>query len=99
MLGEMHRYCERCECEVEAAYDEPELRRWVKGYFYLGVPFIPALGIIGSDYVVMLPSLMVYLIGFGPALGMLREPPKCCECGAAVSHAAGMNPATSGVSR
>jgi hypothetical protein len=98
MLGSMRRYCERCETEVAAAYDEPELRRWVKGYFCLGVPFIPLLGIIGSDYMVMLPMTMVYLVGFGPALGMLREPPKCCECGAAVAHSEGMHPATSGAS-
>lgn len=98
MLRPMRRHCERCEAEVDAAYDEPELRRWVKGYFFLGTPFIPALAIIGSDYIVMLPMLMIYLIGFGPALGMWREPPKCCECGAAVSHAGGMHPAASGAS-
>ena len=84
----MRRRCERCETEVEAEYDEPRLRRWVKGYFLIGLPFIPALGIIGSDYVVMLPMLMIYVIGIGPALGVVREPPKCCECGAVVSHEA-----------
>lgn len=81
----MRRHCERCEVEVDAAYDEPQLRRWVKGYFFLGVPFIPALPIIGSDYVVMLPLLMFYVIGVGPALAILREPPKCKTCGAAVA--------------
>lgn len=82
----MRGHCERCEAEVETAYDEPQLRKWVKGYFFLGVPFIPAIPIIGSDFVVMLPMLMVYVIGFGPALGVLREPAKCCECGAAVAN-------------
>ena len=78
----VQRYCERCESQVDAAYDDPELRRWVKGYFLLGLPFIPLAPIIGSEFSVMLPMTMVYLIGFGPALGVLREPPKCCECGA-----------------
>lgn len=85
----MRRHCERCEVEVDATYDEPQLRRWVKGYFFLGVPFIPALPIIGSDYVVMLPLLMFYVIGVGPALQVLREPPKCNTCGAAVAHRQG----------
>jgi hypothetical protein len=81
----MRRHCERCEVEVEAVYDEPKLRRWVKGYFLLGVPFIPLLPIIGSDFAVMLPMLMIYVIGFGPALGVIREPAKCSDCGAAVA--------------
>lgn len=84
----MQRHCERCEAEVEAAYDEPQLRRWVKGYVLLGVPFIPALPIIGSDFAVMLPMLMVYVVGLGSALGVIREPPKCCDCGAVVAHRA-----------
>ena len=87
-MNEMRGYCERCEDEVETAHDDPQLRRWVKGYFYLGLPFIPLSPIIGSDYVVMLPLTMLYLLGFGPALGIIREPPKCDDCGAAVtSHA------------
>ena len=49
----MRRDCARCEREVEAEYDDPKLRRWVKGYFWLGVPFIPLSPIIGADYVVM----------------------------------------------
>lgn len=85
----MRRACERCQCEVEAAYDEPELRRWVKYYFWIGVPFIPLSPIIGADYVVMLPLTMIYILGFGPAWGILKEPPKCIECGAAVAHRAG----------
>ncbi len=84
----MRRHCERCETEVEADYDDPRLRRWVKGYFLLGVPFIPALPIIGADYVVMLPLLMVYSVGCAQAYGVLREPPKCCECGAVVASKA-----------
>jgi hypothetical protein len=83
----MRGYCERCEVEVETEYDDPKLRRWVKGYFFLGLPFIPLTPIIFSEITVMLPMFMVYVIGFGPALGVLREPAKCCECGAAVDRA------------
>jgi hypothetical protein len=84
----MQRYCERCDKQVEAAYEDPKLRRWVKAYFLLGLPFLPALPIIGADFMVMLPLLMLYIIGFGPALRVLREPPTCDECGAVVDHRA-----------
>lgn len=84
----MRRDCPRCECEVEAEYDDPQLRKWVKFYFWLGVPFIPAAPIIGSDYVVMLPLTMIYILGFGPAYGIVKEPPKCSECGCVVPHRA-----------
>ncbi|PRQ05063.1 hypothetical protein [Enhygromyxa salina] len=88
----MRRDCERCQREVEAAYDDPRLRKWVKGYFFLGLPFLPAIPIIGSDFVVMLPLLMIYVVGFGPAIGFIKEPPKCQECGAAVAHQAAVAP-------
>lgn len=88
MRVSMRRDCERCAREVEASYDDPRLRRWVKGYFLLGIPFIPAMPIIGSDFAVMLPLTMIYVVGFGPALGFIKEPPKCDECGAAVAHRA-----------
>jgi hypothetical protein len=84
----LRRQCLRCDCVVDAEYDQPQLRRWVRFYPWLGVPFIPLSPIIGSDYVVMLPLTMFYLVGLGPALGFLREPPKCCTCGAVVSHKA-----------
>jgi hypothetical protein len=80
-------HCERCEAEVEVEYDDPQLRRWVKGYFWLGVPFIPLTPIIFSEISVLLPMFMIYTIGMGPAVGILREPALCCECGAAVTAA------------
>ena len=80
----MRGYCERCKEEVEAVYDDPKLRKWIKGYFYIALPFIPLTPIIGFEFSVLLPMTMVYLIGLGPAIGILREPPKCCDCGAAI---------------
>ena len=91
----MRRYCGRCTAEVDASYDDPKLRKWAKGYFCLGIPFIPLLPIIGSDYIIMLPMLMIYVIGFGPAWGIIREPPKCDECGAALEDDSKIAPATS----
>ena len=82
-----HGFCERCEAVTEVTYDEPQLRKWARVYMMLGIPYIPLSPIIGSDWAVMLPLTMLYLLGFGPALGILREPPKCDDCGAAVSLA------------
>ena len=92
----LRRHCVRCDEEVEARYEDPGLRRWVRFYPWLGVPFIPLSPIIGSDFGVMLPLTMVYLIGLGPALGFLREPPKCTACGAAVAHRPKAPSATTG---
>ncbi|MCA9662321.1 MAG: hypothetical protein KC486_28535 [Myxococcales bacterium] len=78
----MRGHCQRCAREVSASYKQPALRRWVKVYFLLGAPFIPLLPIIGSDFAVMLPLTMVYLIGLGPALAVIRAPAFCDDCGA-----------------
>lgn len=83
----MRRHCQRCETEVSASYEHPKLRRWVKGYFFLGVPFIPFIPIIGSEFIVMLPLTMLYLSGMGPALSVIRAPASCDECGADVEKA------------
>jgi hypothetical protein len=76
--------CERCEIEVELEYDDPRLRRLAKGYLFAWLPFLPVSPIIASDFAVMLPLTMLYLIGVGPALAIVREPGKCNECGAAI---------------
>lgn len=80
----MPHYCRRCEREVEATYSQPRLRRVARAYFFLGVPFIPFLPIIGSDFAVMLPLTMLYLLGIGPARRILGEAASCDECGADV---------------
>lgn len=78
----MHAHCERCQADVEASHRNPSLRRIARAYPLLIVPFIPALPIIASDFAVMLPLLMLYMLGAGPVIGILREPPLCNECGA-----------------
>lgn len=80
----MRGHCARCDRDVEAAYERPRLRRWAKVYFLLPVPFVPVFPIIASDFSVMLPLLMVYLLGIGPVLGVLRDPASCTTCGAMV---------------
>ncbi|MCA9635931.1 MAG: hypothetical protein KC420_07880 [Myxococcales bacterium] len=83
----MLAYCSRCERETSASHNNPGLRRWARIYFFLGMPFIPLIPIIGSDFAVMLPLTMVYLLGMGPALRVIREPASCDTCGADVERA------------
>jgi hypothetical protein len=78
----MRAHCERCEADVEAAYRNPGTRKLARAYPLLIVPFIPALPIIASDFAVMLPMLMIYMLGLGPVIGILRDPPLCEGCGA-----------------
>jgi hypothetical protein len=80
----MQAHCERCEADVEAAYRNPRTRRLARGYPLLIVPFIPVLPIIAADFAVMLPMLMIYMLGLGPVIGILRDPPLCNDCGAIV---------------
>jgi len=82
MLPGMRAHCERCAAEVEASYRRPRARRIARGYPLLIVPFLPFIPIIGADYVVMIPLAMLYMLGMGPVLGILRDPPVCDDCGA-----------------
>ena len=83
----MRHYCRRCEREVTATHAQPRLRRLARVYFLIGLPFIPLIPIIGSDFAVMLPLAMVYLLGIGTARRILHEPASCDECGADVEPA------------
>ncbi len=75
-------YCERCGRDVEAAYRSPTRRKWAKLYFALPLPFVPLFPIMAADYFVCLPGIMVYLLGIGPVLAILRDPLHCTDCGA-----------------
>jgi len=83
----MRAHCERCQHEVEGAYAHPRLRKIAWGYLLLVVPFIPVLPIIAADYVVMIPTLMLYMLGLGPVFAVIRDPPMCVDCGALLSKA------------
>lgn len=78
----MRAHCERCEADVEATHRNPKGRKLARLYPLLIVPFIPVLPIIAADFVVMIPMLMIYMLGAGPVIAILREPPLCNECGA-----------------
>ena len=78
-----HR-CRRCNDEVEGQHEQPKLRRLAWGYFLMPVPFIPLLPIIASDFIVMIPLTMLYLLGAGAALRFITEKPTCPACGATV---------------
>lgn len=80
----MEAHCRRCDTLVEGAYPNPRARRWAKAYALLWIPIIPILPIMASDYVVSLPLLMGYMIGFGPIYRIIAEPPTCSICGAYV---------------
>ncbi len=71
---------------MEGVYAHPRLRKVAWGYCFLVVPFIPLLPIIASDFVVMLPALMVYMLGLGPVFAVIRDPPTCAECGGLLSR-------------
>ena len=80
----MHAHCSRCDRTVHADYEHPRARKWAKVYFLLPIPFVPLLPIMMSDYAVMLPMLMVYMLGLGPVHRLLRDPALCDDCGAIV---------------
>ncbi len=54
------------------------------GYLCFPIAMIPAFPFLAADYVVSLPIMMVYMLGIGPVLGIVREPPTCSTCGALV---------------
>lgn len=86
-------HCERCDHQVEGEYRAPTRRKWAKIYFLLPLPFVPVFPIMAADYAVCLPLLMVYLLGVGPVLAILKDPPHCTECGAILRPSSGPTPA------
>ncbi len=69
---------------MKGQHEQPRLRRLARFYFILPIPFIPLLPIIASDFVVMIPLTMAYLLGAGAALNFITQKPTCPECGAFV---------------
>lgn len=64
-------------------------RRWLKAYLYVPAALLlPMLPFLAGDYVVSLPLMMAYMLGIGPALSIIRDPPTCGECGALVPRPA-----------
>lgn len=78
-----HR-CRRCDEEVDGQHEQPKLRRLARFYFLVPIPFVPLLPIIASDFMVMIPLTMLYLMGAGAALRFVTQKPTCPVCGAFV---------------
>lgn len=75
-------HCARCDRSVAVRYaHSAAMRRWWKLYFVLPpLLLVPLAPFLAGDYVVTLPLMMVYMLGFGPALTIVRDPPTCGEC-------------------
>jgi hypothetical protein len=68
---------------VETQHHYPQwARRWLKAYLYIPVAILPAFPFLAGDFAVSLPLMMVYMLGIGPVLRVVRDPPTCSECGA-----------------
>ena len=78
-------HCTRCARDVVVEYQHSEAaRRWWRLFFLVPVVLLPASPILASDFVVCLPLMMAYMLGFGPVLAIVRERPTCSECGALI---------------
>lgn len=80
----MRAHCDRCAADVDATYPRPQARKLVRWYPLLIVPFLPFIPIIAADFAVMIPLLMLYMLGGGQVIAILRDPPLCDDCGAIV---------------
>lgn len=78
-------HCLRCAREVAVEYqNSPAKRRWWRLYFLVPIFLLPASPFLAADYVICLPLMMAYMVGFGPVLAIVREQPTCADCGALI---------------
>jgi len=80
----VYAHCSRCQHEVEAVYRRPKLRKLVRWYLLMPIVLVPLFPFAASDYVVALPTLMLYMLGLGPVFAIIKDPPTCSVCGAIV---------------
>jgi hypothetical protein len=80
----VYAHCARCHHEVEAVYRRPRLRKAVRAYLLMPFVLVPLFPFAASDYVVALPTLMIYMLGLGPVFAIIKEPAVCSICGAIV---------------
>ncbi|MBK7830275.1 hypothetical protein [Nannocystis sp.] len=79
------KHCVRCDRDVEVEYEHsPAMRRWWKAYFFIPILMLPAVPFLAGDYVVSLPLMMAYMLGIGPVVAVIRDPPTCAGCGALI---------------
>lgn len=86
--------CVRCDREVEVQFQySRRLRRGMKAYLFIPIALLPVYPFAASDYVVSLPLMMLYMLGIGPALTIIRDPPTCSTCGAFIPKTSSPSPA------
>jgi len=78
----MQAHCERCDATVQGSYRHPKMRRIAWGYLAIVIPIVPILPMAASDFVVAIPTMMLYMLGLGPVFAIIREPAVCSECDA-----------------
>lgn len=87
-MAESQPFCTRCARAVAVEYRySRRLRRLLKGYLFIPILSLPAFPLLASDYVFCIPAMMLYMLGIGPVLVIVRDPPACSECGALISGA------------
>lgn len=85
MADTSRMHCTRCACDVAVEYQySATARRWWRLFFLIPVFLLPASPFLAADYVVSLPLIMAYMLGFGPVLAIVRETPTCADCGALI---------------
>ena len=89
MAHSSRRHCIRCEHIVEVEYEHSAtMRRWWRAYFIVPIMLTPAVPFLAGDFAVSLPLIMAYMLGIGPVLAVIRDPPTCAECGALIPRPA-----------
>jgi hypothetical protein len=84
-MASVRSHCIRCDREVEVEYKHSRrMRRLMKGYMMIPIALLPIYPFAASDFMVSLPLIMIYLMGIGPAMAILRDPATCTECGALI---------------
>lgn len=64
----------------------------MKAYFIIPMMLLPMLPFLAGDFAVSLPLIMAYMLGIGPALAIVQEPPTCTTCGALIPRASAPPP-------
>jgi len=80
-------HCPRCSGRVDATWPWAGWGALRKGWFF-GLGFVLlASPIWFTDFVVMMPSAMLFIAAIGPLNTLARTRPTCLRCGSAVEAA------------
>jgi hypothetical protein len=65
----------------------------MKGYLMIPIALLPVYPFAASDFAVSIPLMMIYMMGIGRALSIVREAPTCTDCGALIPKKPSPSPA------